>query len=447
MNTSSPENNTSERESFTSNFGLLMSMIGVAVGLGNIWRFPYMVGRFGGSAFVLFYIIVVVFIGIPALIAEWTLGRKTRRGSLGAFEKGGLPLGKYAGYFFFVVVFFAGAYYTNLLGWVLFYNLGEIASVFTPNFDQTAILPPQSGYDLNSIFLQIVFTIIVLFLCGFVVAKGINKGIEKISKFIIPSLLTIMIILLFYSLFLEGASSGIKWYIGSFRLEDLTGSVMAAALGQGIFSLSLGGTFMVIYGSYLEKNADITKNSVFTASGDVIVGLLAGFIIFPVVFSFGLSPGSGPDLIFVTLPEAFSVMNGGWLFGFLFFSGLFAAAFLSNVAAIELLVGGILDNSEFRRRKTTVVVCIIIFFLAIPSMINMDIFMKWDLTFGSGMQVLGSLFAVITVAWCIKKADFINEVNKGKNSIFHEILYWWLRLVIPSAIILVGIYWLTENLF
>ncbi len=424
-----------------------MSMVGVAVGLGNIWRFPYMVGKFGGSAFVLFYIVVVTFIGIPALIAEWTLGKRTRRGSLGAFALGGLPLGKYVGCFFFLVVFFAAAYYSNLLGWVLFHGIGEIASVFLKEFDPSLILPPETGCNLNSIILQVVFTSIVLVLCGLVVVRGINKGIEKISKIAIPSLLAIMLILLIYSLLLEDAEKGLKWYILSFRFEDLTGDVMAAALGQGIFSLSLGGTFMVIYGSYLDKETNIPKNAVYTASGDIFVGLLAGFIIFPVVFSCGLYPGSGPDLIFITLPEAFRLISGGWIFGFFFFAGLFAAAFLSNIAAIELLVGGILDNSSYQRKRVTLFVCLIILFLAFPSMINMDIFLKWDLTFGSGMQVVGSLLAVITVAWCFKRSEFIKEIGNEKNKHFLTILYWWLRLVIPAAIILVGIYWLTENLF
>lgn len=436
-----------KRETFTSNFGLLMTMIGVAVGLGAVWRFPYMVGKFGGAAFVLFYLLVVFFVGIPALMAEWTLGRHTRRGTLGAFEKGMFPGGKFVGAFLFFIVFWATGYYSNALGWVGFHGLSELVNALGANLDASAILPPEEGFNLTSLLLQLMMTAFVIFSCGIVLIKGLRKGIEKTSKWIVPLLFTILIILVIRSVTLRGASEGIKWYIGAFRFSELTPSVMAAALGMAFFSMSLGGTFMVIYGSYLNRQANIFKNAVFTGIAASAAGLLAGFAIFPAVFSFGLKPGEGPGLIFQTLPKTFDMMPAGWLFGLLFFLGLFGAAYLSDVAAFEVLVGGIVDNTRLERKKAVILTCLIVFVLAIPPMINFKIFLPWDLTFGSGMQALGSLLAVITAVWCMKRADALKELSAGRRKPFPVFLYWWIRIVIPAAILFVGINWLLESIF
>lgn len=435
------------RETFASDFGLLMTMIGVAVGLGAVWRFPYMVGKFGGAAFVLFYLMIIFFIAIPALMAEWTLGRYTRRGTLGSFEKAGFPGGKLVGAFLFFIVFWATGYYSNALGWVGFHGLSELVNAFGADLNASAILPPQEGFNLTSLFLQLMMTAIVIFSCGVVLVKGLRKGIEKTSKWIVPILFIILIVLIIRSITLKEASEGIKWYIGGFRFSELRPSVMAAALGMAFFSMSLGGTFMVIYGSYLDKQANISKNAVFTGIAASSAGLLAGFAIFPAVFSFGLEPSSGPGLIFFTLPMTFDMMPAGWIFGLLFFFGLFGAAYLSDVAAFEVLVGGIVDNTKLERKQAVILICIIVFILAIPPMINFKIFVPWDLTFGSGMQALGSLLAVITSVWCIKRADSLKELSEGRKKPFPVFLYWWLRIVIPIAILLVGINWLLEAVF
>jgi len=435
------------RETFSSFFGQLMTMIGVAVGLGAVWRFPYMVGRFGGSAFVLFYIIIVLFVGIPALMCEWTLGRHTKRGTLGAFERGGLPGGKIIGVFLFCVVFFATAYYSNALGWVGFFAISELLNALGVSLNASSILPPQEGFNLTSFLLQLMMTFIVIFTCGYILIKGLRRGIERISKWIVPILFTILIILIFRSITLEGADQGIKWFIGRFAISELTPSVMAAALGMAFFSMSLGGTFMVIYGSYLHSSANIPKNAVLTGLGASLAGILAGFAIFPAVFAFSLEPSSGPDLIFSTLPKTFSMMPLGWLFGSLFFFGLFGAAFLSDVAAFEVLVGGITDNTPSARKKTVGLVCSIVFVLAIPPMINFKIFIPWDLAFGSGMQVLGSLLAVVTAVWFIQRSKTLKEISEGMAKPFPRFLYWWMRIAIPMAILFVGINWISESLF
>ncbi len=436
-----------KRETFSTFFGQLMTMIGVAVGLGAVWRFPYMVGRFGGSAFVLFYITVVLFIGIPALMCEWMLGRHTQRGTLGAFEKGRLPGGKFVGVFLFCIVFFATGYYSNALGWVGFHALSEFVNALGVHLNASAILPPQEGFARTSFVLQLMMTLTVIFACGFVLVKGLRHGIERISRWIVPVLFAILVLLIFRSVTLDGAGEGIKWFIGRFAIKELTPSVMAAALGMAFFSMSLGGTFMVIYGSYLHGRAHIPKNALLTGIGASLAGILAGFAIFPAVFAFGLEPSSGPDLIFSTLPQTFSRMPLGWFFGLLFFLGLFGAAFLSDVAAFEVLIGGITDNTQMERKKAVLIVCAIVYVLAIPPMINFRIFIPWDLTFGSGMQALGSVLAVATAVWFIQRADALKEFSEGMADPFPRFLYWWMRIAVPLAILFVGVNWILESLF
>ncbi|NOR15961.1 MAG: sodium-dependent transporter, partial [Candidatus Aminicenantes bacterium] len=225
-----------KRETFASNFGLLMTMVGVAVGLGAVWRFPYMVGRFGGAAFVLFYLAIVIFIGIPALMAEWTLGRHTQRGTLGAFERGGFPGGKALGIFLFIVVLFATGYYSNAVGWVAFHAFAQLFNALGGSLDPSMILPPQAGFNLTSLFLQLLMTALVILTCAVVLSKGLRRGIEKTSKWIVPTLFLILIVLIIRSVTLPGAAEGIRWYIGGFRFQALTPSVMAAALGMAFFS-------------------------------------------------------------------------------------------------------------------------------------------------------------------------------------------------------------------
>jgi NSS family neurotransmitter:Na+ symporter len=435
-----------KRETFTSNFGLLMTMIGVAVGLGAVWRFPYMVGKFGGAAFVLFYLAIVFFVGIPALMAEWILGRYTQRGTLGAFERGRLPGGKFVGFFLFFIVFWATGYYSDAVGWVGFHALGELVNAFGGHINPGAILPPQEGFNLTSLLLQMAMTALVIFTCGIVLIKGLRKGIERASKWIVPALFGILLFLIFRSVTLPGAREGIDWFIGGFRFGELKPSVMAAALGMAFFSMSLGGTFMVIYGSYLDRKANVSKNAIYTGIAASTAGLLAGFAIFPAVFAFDLEPSSGPGLLFSTLPRTFDLMPAGWVFGLLFFLGLFGAAYLSDVAAFEVLVGGVLDNTRMGRKKAVILICGIVYLLAIPPMINFKIFVPWDLTFGSGMQALGSLLAVVTAVWFVKRYEFLRELSVKKASL-ERFLYWWMRIVLPFAILFVGINWLLESVF
>jgi NSS family neurotransmitter:Na+ symporter len=455
----------SRRETFTTRLGLLATMIGVAVGLGNVWRFPYMVGRFGGAAFVLLYLLFAILIGVPALMAEWTLGRETRRGPVGAFLRGGLPGGRVVGWVLFAGVTAATGYYSNAIGWVLFHGLGELARGVggllsgagggIPGTGGPApgglgagslvrgatILPPDSGFSRSAFLLQIVMTGGVILGAVLVLLKGVRNGIEGISRIITPLLFASLSVLIIRSLTLPGALEGLHWYILKFRPQDLTAAVAMAAMGQLVFSLALGGTFMVVYGSYLKDADGLGSNALLTVAGDTAAGLLAGLAIFPAVFALGKEPGSGPGLIFSTLPEVFASVPGGWLFGVLFFLSLGGVAFLSAVAAFEVLVAGLTDNTSLSRRQATFVMAAVVLVLAIPPMVNMRVFLPWDLTFGSGLQSAGVLVAVLTVGWAMDRGAVLRQMAPSRTGTSPTLLYFWVRWAIPAAILLVGGWW------
>ncbi len=435
------------RETFATRFGTLMTVTGVAIGLGHVWRFPYMVGKFGGAAFVLFYAFVSIIIGVPALMAEFALGRKTRRGPVGAFASGGLTFGKQVGWFFFLVFAADSGYYSGVLGWVLYYAVSQLAAAAGMPYDAAAILPPDHGFALKSFLLQLICTGVVIVACAFVVLKGVRAGIERISKLILPAWTIVLLVLVARSLTLPGAMEGVRWYILKFQFSDLTANVMAAAIGHAIFALSLGGTFMVVYGSYLKDDESLLRPALWTAIGDTAASLVAGLAIMPAVFAFGLQPTSGPGLVFVTLPKVFAAMPAGWLFGTMFFVGLFGAGYLSDIAAVEVLVAGITDNTKITRVRAVWVMSAVCFLLAIPPSINNAIFVPWDLTFGSGMQTLGSLLAVVTVGWCMHRASALEQLALDGGRPAPVWLVRWIRFGIPLVILAVGVYWLLTSVF
>lgn len=442
-----PAEQPAVRETFASRFGTLMTIVGVAIGLGNVWRFPYMVGKFGGAAFVLFYVFVSVVIGVPALMAEFALGRASRRGPVGAFAAAGLPFGTGVGWFFFVVVTAATGYYTAVIGWVLYYAFGQLAAVLHLPVDAAAILPPDHGFVAKSFVLQLICTGLVILTCALVVIKGLRGGIERASKVVLPGLLIVLLILAARSLTLPGSMEGVRWYILKFKISDLTPTVMVAAIGHAIFSLSLGGTFMVVYGSYLKADESLARPAIWTVIGDTGSSLLAGFAVIPAVFALGLQPTSGPGLIFATLPKVFAAIPAGALFGCLFFIGLFGAGYLSDVGAFEVLVAGLTDNTRATRTRAVWIVSAAVFILAIPPTINNAIFIPWDLTFGSGMQTLGSLVAVLTVGWCMLRSSALRELGARGEQPAPMWLFYWIRFGIPAIIGGVGVWWLLSSVF
>ncbi len=430
------------RPVFSSRFGTLVTMIGVAVGLGNVWRFPYMTGQFGGASFVLVYVLMVVLLGIPALMAEWSLGRSTGRGPVGAFEKAGLPGGRWIGWGLFAGVTAATAYYTNAIGWVLYHALGQLLAIVGVGLETSAILPPETGFSTRSMVLQMLCTGGVILAAAWILKRGLRSGIEKASSILMPLLAICLLIVIGRGLTLDGSWAGVEWYL--LKIERPTLGAVLAAMGQAFFSLSLGGTFMVVYGSYLQRDEDLLGNASWTAAGDLGAGILAGLAILPAVFALALEPGSGPGLIFATLPQVFEQIPGGPLFGSLFFIGLLGAAFLSDVGAFEVLVAGLCDELEWTRDRAIHVLSVVVFLIALPPMINLQIFIPWDLTFGSGLQTLGAAVAAVTVGWCLDRRLLAQQLAGG-SSRRSRLLLFWLRWVVPTLVLGLGLLWLLTD--
>ncbi|NNF26283.1 MAG: sodium-dependent transporter [Gemmatimonadetes bacterium] len=432
------------RETFGSRLGLLASVIGLAVGLGNVWRFPYMVGQFGGGAFLLLYLVIAALVAVPALMGEWSLGRHTRRGPLGAYERAGAPMGRALGWLLVAIVWVALGYYTNAIGWVVFHWVAQLLSPLGVGIDGAAILPPETGVSLPALGLQLLFTGGVLLLVASVLLRGVRSGIERASKILTPLLFATLLLVVARSITLPNAWEGVRWLF-TFEVASLTPVVAAAALGQVVFSVGLGGTHMVVYGSYMGDDTDIRADAALTVLGDTGAGLLAGLAIFPAVFAYGLEPASGPGLLFATLPRVFEAMPAGWLFGALFFGGLSGAALLSGIAAYEVMVAGFTDSLGWSRKRAVWTVYVGCLVLAVPPMVNLEIFVPWDLIFGSGGQTFGALVAVITVGWVVSRAALLEQVAGDRASRMDKALIAWLRWVVPAAVLAAAAWWFASE--
>ncbi len=418
-----------QRASFTSSFGVLMTLIGVAVGLGNVWRFPYMAAAFGGGAFLLLYLIILVAFGIPAMMAELTLGRLTRRGPVGAFTKIGMPGGRFAGWALFITILMAASYYTVLVGWVLRYFLislsGRIGRIDPESFF-ASILGGFSG--------QFVATAVVLTLSAIVLILGVQKGIERVSKIGMPILFLVLLVLVVRSVTLPGAGEGLRYYLVP-DFSKLNFSVPTAALGQVFFSLSLGGTFILTYASYLPDDVNLKRIGLSVGIGETLAAILAGFVIIPAAFAFGLELNSGPPLTFITAPSIFAQIPAGAAFAALFFGLLFFAAFLSDVAGIEVLVAGAVDELGWKRKFSVIFFCVALLLLGIVPMLSLDYILKSDLFWGSTMQPLGSAISLIGLAWVVGLARALEEVNRGNNDRpVGRFWFFWIKYVVPVGI-------------
>lgn len=427
------------RETFGSRFGSLMVLIGVAVGLANVWRFPYMTGSYGGATFVLLYVVFAVLLGVPAIMAEWTLGRLTRTGTAGAFVAVGMPFGRAIGFLLFFTVFMAESYYTLVVGQVLFYAFetafgGAAGADPAGHFDRT--LTGITAWNVSVTFLTFAAIGVVLYF-------GVRRGIESVSRVVMPLVFVALLVVIARSVTLPGAGEGLRFFL----LPDwskLNGSTALAALGQVFFSLSLGGTFFIVYGSYLRADEDIPGTAIATAGGDLLAAMLGGFAILPAVFAMGVEPAAGPSLLFITLPGVFAAMPGGALVGGLFFGALFLAAFLSAVAAMEVLVDGVQHYLGWSRGRALVVLIACDLIVALPSMASSAILGWNDLIWGSTMQPIGSALTLLALGWCVSRARLLDEIRRGASIGIGGFWIFWIRWVIPAAIVVVLVHgWLS----
>jgi NSS family neurotransmitter:Na+ symporter len=420
------------RATFGSFYGALMAFIGVAVGLGNFWRFPYMAAAFGGGAFLLVYCLIVVAFGVPAIAAEFALGRLTRRNPLGAFRAVGMPGGRAAGWMVVTTIFVASSYYAVVVGWVFVYFVYGVTGAVG------AAHPDALFQSLLGAFpVQLGATALVLGLGALVLLLGVRAGIERVSAIGLPVLFVLLLVLMARVLALPGVGAGLRFYLVP-DFSKINAGVVAAALGQVFFSLSLGGTFHVTYGSYLGGAVDLPKSAWGTAAGDTLAALFAGFIVVPAAAAFGLDLASGPPLTFITVPRIFGHLVGGAWFVALFFGLLFFAAFLSSIAGLEVVIAMLVDEFRLSRKAAVLGVCGVELVLALPAMRSVGWILKSDLFWGSTMQPIGSACALVALAWVVGRGRALAEVRRGAGGGgFGPLWFYWIRYVVPVGIVVI----------
>lgn len=412
----------------------MLCIAGAAIGLGNVWRFPYMMSSYGGSAFLIIYLVFVILIAIPAVMAEWSLGRHTRGGSITAFSKTlGPRLGRVVGYTLVTGITVSASYYIVVIGNIAFTTYYSVSNGFTGQAFS------QFQNDLNNTQLQAFSSLAVLAGILWVTYKGVNKGIERVSNIFVPFFFIIILYLIYSTFQLEGSTEKMIEYMQA-DFSQIGWNTMFAALGQAVFSVGLGGTVMLVYGSYMPDDIALLPSACTAAFADTGAALLAALFIFPTMLVFSIDPESGPRLLFETLPNLFSQMAGGRILGSAFLIALFLVAFLSGLAALEVIIASISDDDGALNISRTQ--CIIVFGLCESIFVTAVAFNpEWieilDLIFGTGMLAAGCAAAVIAFAWFIPKAEGLAQLQLSPA--LGNALHISLRWVIPSAFFIIFI--------
>lgn len=408
-----------KRESWSSNMGFILAAAGSAIGLGNLWKFPYLAGRNGGGAFVFIYVVLVVVLGFSLTLGEMAVGRNGELDAFGSYNKIKKGWG-YIGIIGIICCFLIYSYYVVIVGWIIKYVVIYLQGGI--DRDPAQIFETFISSTVNPIY----YTALAITLTSLIVFKGVSKGIEKASKVMMPTLFIFLMIILFRVITLPGAMEGVKYFLKP-NFSLITPSVVIAALGQVFFSLSLGMGIIITYGSYLSKNENIIKNSLIVPLLDTIIALLSGLTILPAVFAFGLEPSAGPGLIFITLPKIFQSMKFGGVFGIIFFILVFFAALSSTISLLEVLVTFVIDQASLKRENSVIFLSIIVMVVAafnslsFSTMSELKVFLGMNFFDFLGyltdniLLPLGGLLLCIFVGYIWKKEELKNEItNHGR---------------------------------
>lgn len=448
-----------EREKFSSRLGFILISAGCAIGLGNVWRFPYITGKYGGAAFVLVYLFFLLILGLPIVVMEFAVGRGSQKSAALSFDvlepKGTkwhlYKFGAIAGNYLLMM------FYTTIGGWMILYFFKMAAGQFEGmNSEQVS---GAFGELMGQPVLMTVCMIAVVIVCFGICAKGLKNGVEKITKIMMVSLLALMIILAIRSVMLEGSSTGLKFYLYpdfSKLVESGISESIFAAMGQAFFTLSLGIGALAIFGSYIGKDRSLTGEAVSVTILDTFVALMAGLIIFPACFAYNIKPDSGPSLIFITLPNVFNEMSGGRVWGSLFFLFMSFAAISTIIAVFENIISFAMDLTGCSRGKAVAVNLIVIIIFSMPCVLGFNLLSGFT-PFGPGSNILdledfivsnnllplGSLvyllFCTSRYGWGFKK--FTAEANAGKGIKFPNwarVYVTWILPIIVLAIFIQG---------
>lgn len=443
-----------ERESFKSRTGFLLVSAGCAIGIGNVWRFPYVVGQNGGGLFVLFYLIFLVLMGIPVLTMEFAVGRASGKSAVLSYKTLEKPKSKWHihGWFCMLGCYMLMMYYTTVSGWMTSYFYKFAIGEFTSGMDSKSVTNVFNNLTSSPIEM-LIWIFIITALGFFVCSKGVQKGLEKVSKFMMVALLVLIVVLAFHSVTLSGAKEGLSFYlIPDFeRVSKIgLGNVITSAMSQAFFTLSLGIAAMEIFGSYMKKDHTLTGEAVRICCLDTFVAIMAGLIIFPACFSYNVEAGQGPALIFDALPNVFVNMAGGRIWGTLFFLFMTFASFSTVIAVFENLVSFVSDTFKISRKKSSVINFAIVFITSLPCMfgfnllsgvnvLGMGILDMEDFVVSNILLPLGSLvyllFCVTKFGWGFD--NYYNECNTGKGMKLPRIVKPYLQYVLPILILIV----------
>ena len=444
-----------KRESFKSRLGFLLVSAGCAIGIGNVWRFPYVVGENGGGIFVLFYLLFLVAMGLPVLTMELAVGRGSRKSAVLAYKELEKPKSKWHihGWFAILGCYVLMMYYTTVSGWMVSYFYKFVTGEFQAGMDADATGSVFS--DLLADPKQMGFWMILTVIVGFIVcSRGLQNGLERISKIMMTALLVLIVVLAVHSITLSGAGEGLRFYLipNLSTVEKVgIGNVISAAMNQAFFTLSLGVAAMEIFGSYMSKDHALAGEGVRICALDTFVAVMSGLIIFPACFSYGVEVTSGPKLIFVTLPNVFVNMAGGRIWGSLFFLFMTFASFSTVIAVFENIMSFAMDMFGWSRNKTAIINCIIILIASLPCVLGYNVWSELHLI--GGRDVLDSedflvsnlllpLGSLIYLLFCVTKwgwgfDNYIEEVNAGSGLKMSRKLKPYFRFVLPVLILII----------
>lgn len=454
-----------KREKLSSRLGFILLSAGCAIGLGNIWRFPYMVGKYGGGAFVLVYLFFLIILGLPIIVMEYSVGRGSQKSVAQSFH---VLENKGQKWHLFSYVAMAGNYllvmfYTTIAGWMLAYFVKMLKGDFiglSPN-EVGDVFTALQADPAASIFWMI---LIVIIGCG-ICAVGLQRGVEKVTKVMMGLLLGVMLLLVVKALSLDGAMKGVEFYLVpdfSTLKENGIFNAIYGAMGQAFFTLSIGMGGMAIFGSYIDKKHSLTGEGLRVLALDTFVAIMAGLIIFPACMSFGVDAGSGPGLVFVTLPNIFNAMDGGQIWGTLFFVFMNFAALSTIIAVFENIVSFTIDLFQWSRKKSVILNFIIIVIGSIPCAIGFSVLSGFQ-PFGDGSAVLDlldflvsnvimPLGSLVFLFFCTRKSgwgwkNFIIEANAGEGLSFPEKAKFYVSWILPLIVIFIFLFGLWEKLF
>ncbi|WP_106769697.1 sodium-dependent transporter [Paenibacillus faecalis] len=434
-NPSAPGNN----DRFSS-AGFILAAIGSSVGLGNMWKFPYITGEHGGAAFFLLFIICLIIIGLPVLLAELAIGRAGRGSAATAYVKAGGPKA-FAPFGLLQVIapFIILSFYVIIAGWTLHYAVLSFSGKLFSDSNFSAQFSAFTGG-----YMPLIWQLIALALTGFVVARGISGGIEKFNKIIIPGLIVLLIVLMIRAVTLPGAEAGISFFLNP-DFSKLSAEAALVALGHAFFSLSLGMGILLTYGAYVDKRQSLGSATLAIGAGDLIYAFIAGLIIFPTTASFGIAPDTGPSLVFIALPAAFSAMPLGAFFGGLFFVLLAFAALTSTVSLLEVPVSYVMERFGWGRTKSVVVVTISLLLVGLPSILSFGMvpwldniagksFFDWlDFITSNILLPIGGLVTTIFAGYYWKGAAEAAGLKSG----WFKVWIFTMRYIAPVLMLLV----------